>query len=210
MPRLNARLPQASPRRQRVIRAALRQWSRTAIRQRRAVVRTPTPRQDLACSGCLREHQRAQEPDQSRCWTTRRQIGRSSGDGTIECPATPSFTSPTASDTCDTSTVVEDSDTTAAGTCANTYTRTKTWHAVDNCGNTSAQVHQTITVVDTTAPYDRRIKAAMPRLNARPARASPRRHRAIRATRRAWSRTATPQLRDSVRTLTPGPRPGMR
>ena len=30
--------------------------------------------------------------------------------------------------------------------------RTKTWHAVDNCGNTSAQVHQTITVEDTTAP----------------------------------------------------------
>ena len=40
----------------------------------------------------------------------------------------------------------------AAGTCDGTYTRTKTWHAVDNCGNTSGQVHQTITVEDTTAP----------------------------------------------------------
>src|SRR5207302_11320278 len=75
-----------------------------------------------------------------------------SSNATIECPATPSFTAPTASAACGTSTVVEDSDTTAAGTCANDYSRTKTWHAVDACGNTSAQVHQTVTVEDTTAP----------------------------------------------------------
>src|SRR4029453_10177607 len=84
--------------------------------------------------------------------TTAPSIGGQGSDATIECPASPSFTSPTSSDTCNTSSVVEDSDTSAAGTCAGTYTRTKTWHAVDNCGNTSAQVHQTITVVDTTAP----------------------------------------------------------
>ena len=45
-----------------------------------------------------------------------------------------------------------DSDTTAAGSCANDYSRTQTWHAVDACGNTSAQVSQTVTVHDTTAP----------------------------------------------------------
>src|SRR5262249_3137727 len=59
---------------------------------------------------------------------------------------------PTASDACGTSSVVLDSDTTAAGSCANAYSRTRTWHAVDACNNTSAQVHQTITVRDTTAP----------------------------------------------------------
>src|SRR4029453_13508029 len=79
-------------------------------------------------------------------------IGGQGSDATIECPATPSFTSPTSSDTGNTSSVVEDSDTSTAGTCDGTYTRTKTWHAVDNCGNTSAQVHQTITVADTTPP----------------------------------------------------------
>src|SRR4029077_20922694 len=79
-------------------------------------------------------------------------IGGQGSDATIECPASPSFTSPTSSDTCNTSSVVEDGDTSAAGTCQGTYTRTKTWHAVDNCGNTSSQVHQTITVEDITAP----------------------------------------------------------
>ena len=60
-------------------------------------------------------------------------------DGTVECPATPSFTAPTASDACGPSTVVQDSDTTATGSCANSYSETVTWHAVDACGNTSAQ-----------------------------------------------------------------------
>src|SRR5207342_3369616 len=84
--------------------------------------------------------------------TTAPSIGGQGSDATIECPASPSFTSPTSRDTCNSASVVEDSDTSAAGTCEGTYTRTKTWHAVDNCGNTSSQVHQTITVVDTTAP----------------------------------------------------------
>src|SRR5204862_956043 len=72
-------------------------------------------------------------------------------DGTVECPAMPVFTEPSSSDTCNSSSVVLDSDTSAAG-CGNTYTRTRTWHAVDACNNTSAQVHQTIMVVDTTNP----------------------------------------------------------
>src|SRR5439155_13025142 len=84
--------------------------------------------------------------------TTAPTIGAAGANGTIECPNLPSFTPPTASDTCGGSTVVPDSDTTAAGTCAGTYSETKTWHAVDACGNTSGTVSQTITVVDTTAP----------------------------------------------------------
>src|SRR5438094_1351363 len=62
-------------------------------------------------------------------------IGGQGNDGTVECPATASFTSPTASDTCGTSSVVLDSDTSTAG-CGNTYSETRTWHAVDACGNT--------------------------------------------------------------------------
>src|SRR5262249_44002459 len=84
--------------------------------------------------------------------TTAPTIGSAGSNATIECPATPTFTAPTASDACGGSTVVQDSDTTAAGTCANNYSETKTWHAVDACGNTSASRSQTITVRDTTAP----------------------------------------------------------
>src|SRR5437764_10947876 len=72
-------------------------------------------------------------------------------DGTVECPAMPVFTEPSSSDTCNSSSVVLDSDTSTAG-CGNTYNKTQTWHAVDACNNTSAQVHQTISVVDTTNP----------------------------------------------------------
>src|SRR5256714_5807234 len=77
-------------------------------------------------------------------------IGGQGSDGTVECPASPTFTSPTTSDTCNTSSIVLDSDTTAAG-CGNPYSETRTWHAVDACGNTSSQVHQTIMVVDDQA-----------------------------------------------------------
>src|SRR5258708_29357215 len=50
------------------------------------------------------------------------------------------------------STTLFRSDTTAAGTCANSHSETKTWDATDACGNHSATRTQTITVVDTTAP----------------------------------------------------------
>jgi hypothetical protein len=79
-------------------------------------------------------------------------IGSAGANGTIECTATPSFTAPTASDACGGATVQEVSDVTVAGSCANNYTRTKTWRAVDACGNLSATVAQTITVRDTQAP----------------------------------------------------------
>src|SRR5436309_13198837 len=70
----------------------------------------------------------------------------------IDCFATRRSSDLTASDACGGATVVQDSDTTAAGSCANSYSETVTWHAVDACGNTSAQKSRTVTVVDTTNP----------------------------------------------------------
>src|SRR5437764_1391513 len=78
-------------------------------------------------------------------------IGGQGDNGTVECPATPVFTDPTSSDTCSSSSIVLDSDSSTAG-CGGSYTRTKTWHAIDACGNTSGQVHQTIMVEDNTPP----------------------------------------------------------
>src|SRR5206468_3365593 len=83
--------------------------------------------------------------------TTAPTIGSPGSNATIECPATPSFTAPTASDTCSGATVQDLGATTTAGTCANNYTSTKSWKAVDSCGNTSGTRTQTITVRDTTA-----------------------------------------------------------
>src|SRR5205085_4024107 len=73
------------------------------------------------------------------------------GVGTVAFPAIPVFTDPTSSDTCSSSSIVLDSDSSTAG-CGGSYTRTKTWHAIDACGNTSGPVHQTIMVEDNTAP----------------------------------------------------------
>jgi hypothetical protein len=85
--------------------------------------------------------------------TTAPTIGPAGADDTIECPASPQFTPPTASDSCDpNASVVEVSDVITPGVCAGTYTETKTWKAVDACLNESDTVSQTITVVDTTAP----------------------------------------------------------
>src|SRR4029453_11910153 len=49
--------------------------------------------------------------------TTAPTIGGQGSNATIECPATPSFTAPTASDACGGSTVQNLGDTTTAGTC---------------------------------------------------------------------------------------------
>src|SRR5438309_1806477 len=78
-------------------------------------------------------------------------IGGQGDNGTVECPASPSFTSPTSTDTCSSSSVVLDSDSSTAG-CGGSYTRTMTWHAVDACNNTSGTVSQTIMVEDNTPP----------------------------------------------------------
>src|SRR5205814_3433019 len=84
--------------------------------------------------------------------TTPPTIGGQGANATIECTATPSFTAPTATDACGTATVNQLSDVTTQGSCVNNYTETRTWDAVDACGNHSATVSQTITVQDTTPP----------------------------------------------------------
>src|SRR6185503_16412026 len=72
-------------------------------------------------------------------------------NATIECTATPSFTPPTASDECNTYTVVQvGGDVTGGNSCAKTTTRT--WRAVDACGNSSTTVAQVITQIDSNAP----------------------------------------------------------
>src|SRR6185436_6671222 len=78
-------------------------------------------------------------------------IGLPGADATIECTATPAFTAPTASDACNSTTVsTVGADVTVGTSCLKTITRT--WRAVDACGNSSTTVSQTITVRDNTAP----------------------------------------------------------
>src|SRR5204862_13179 len=67
--------------------------------------------------------------------TTPPTIGGQGANATIECTATPSFTTPTATDACGTTTVNQLSDVTTQGSCANNYTEVRTWDAVDACGN---------------------------------------------------------------------------
>src|SRR5512145_2205921 len=69
---------------------------------------------------------------------------------TIECPLTPSFGTPTATDACGTVSITN-SDATTPGTCANEYTVTRTFTATDACGNTTTAI-QVITVTDNTPP----------------------------------------------------------
>src|SRR5204862_107204 len=82
--------------------------------------------------------------------TTPPTIGAAGANATIECTATPSFTAPTATDACGAATVNLLGDATSVNGCTKTITRT--WDAVDACGNHSSTVSQTITVVDTTPP----------------------------------------------------------
>src|SRR5207244_2106433 len=70
---------------------------------------------------------------------------------TIQCPATPTFSSPTATDACDSKPTLTFADVTTPGTCPQAYDVTRTWTAKDGCGNTST-ASQTVHVVDTTAP----------------------------------------------------------
>jgi hypothetical protein len=84
--------------------------------------------------------------------TTPPTIGGQGANATIECPAIPVFTAPTAKDNCDPKPqVIVVSDVTTPG-CGGTYSRTITWVAQDCTGNKSGTVSQTITVVDTTPP----------------------------------------------------------
>ena len=71
-------------------------------------------------------------------------------NATIDCPEIPNFTAPTGTDECGQASIVEVSDVTIGDAC--NYTRTKTWKAVDACGNDSDLVSQAITVHDVTDP----------------------------------------------------------
>jgi len=73
-------------------------------------------------------------------------IGNPGASATINCPATPAFTPPTASDACSGATVHQLSDVTVTGS-GGSFTETRSWDATDACGNHSATVSQTITVV---------------------------------------------------------------
>ncbi|HEV8285162.1 MAG TPA: T9SS type A sorting domain-containing protein [Chitinophagaceae bacterium] len=78
-------------------------------------------------------------------------IGNARADATIECTASLSFTAPTASDACNGTTVsTVGPDVTIGTSCSRTVTRT--WRAVDACGNSSATRSQTITIRDSQAP----------------------------------------------------------
>jgi hypothetical protein len=79
-------------------------------------------------------------------------IGAALPPTTIDCTATPAFTTPTASDDCSGATVNCISTVTTPNGCPGNYTITKKWDATDACGNHSATVTQVITVQDTQAP----------------------------------------------------------
>jgi len=73
------------------------------------------------------------------------------GSVTVECDSVPAAATPSASDNCDTSVAITFSESSSAGSCANSYTITRTWTAADDTGNTDVGT-QTITVQDTTDP----------------------------------------------------------
>jgi hypothetical protein len=73
------------------------------------------------------------------------------GDVTVECDAVPSAAGPTATDNCDKDVSITFKEDRKDGPCIDSYTLTRTWIAVDNCGN-AATGKQVITVQDTTPP----------------------------------------------------------
>src|SRR5439155_834611 len=73
------------------------------------------------------------------------------GPQTIECPATPSFPTPTVHDDCEPSPTLTFVEVITSGSCPESSSVKRTWTATDHCGN-SASCSQTITVVDTHAP----------------------------------------------------------
>jgi hypothetical protein len=78
-------------------------------------------------------------------------------NSTIDCPATPVFAVATATDACGSAFTLTSADVTTNGSCAGSYSITRTWTATDSCGNSST-ASQTINVQDKTAP----VIAALP------------------------------------------------
>ncbi|MBF2710055.1 HYR-like domain-containing protein, partial [Flavobacterium soyangense] len=78
-------------------------------------------------------------------------------NSTINCPATPVFAVATATDACGSAFTLTSADVTTPGTCAGSYSVTRTWTAKDSCNNSST-ASQTINVQDITAP----VIAALP------------------------------------------------
>jgi len=76
---------------------------------------------------------------------------------TISCPSVPEFATATATDDCSGDVTLTFKDVRTDGSCAGSYSITRTWTATDACGN-SATASQTINVQDITAP----VIAALP------------------------------------------------
>jgi len=72
-------------------------------------------------------------------------------DGTFECDNVPAAETLTATDICSGDAAVNFTETTAAGSCPDSYTITRTWSTTDDCGNNNTHV-QTLTIQDTTSP----------------------------------------------------------
>src|SRR5439155_3457048 len=69
----------------------------------------------------------------------------------IQCPATPTLSTASATDNCDASPTLTFADVTTTGSCPQAKDVTRTWTATDHCGNTST-ASQVVHILDTTAP----------------------------------------------------------
>nr|WP_294936760.1 gliding motility-associated C-terminal domain-containing protein [uncultured Flavobacterium sp.] len=78
---------------------------------------------------------------------------------TINCPAVPQFATATATDNCGSAFTLTYNDVRTNGNCAGSYSVTRTWTALDACGN-SATASQTINVQDIAAPVIASLPAA--------------------------------------------------
>lgn len=72
-------------------------------------------------------------------------------DTTLGCSDTPNFQQPVITDACSSNIDLTFEDVTTNGSCDGDYTITRTWTAIDDCGNT-ATASQTINFEDTTPP----------------------------------------------------------
>src|SRR5206468_2289207 len=83
--------------------------------------------------------------------TTAPVLAAAPADVTVQCDAVPPQATLTATDNCDPSPTVTPTEVKTGGNCPGDYSLLRTWTATDACGNHSS-VHQTVTVIDTTAP----------------------------------------------------------